>query len=211
MRTTAHLLILGGALALLIACARPAHLQPHSPMPQPHTTLATAAAIGPATYNPQVMMDAANALLPLGKDLLLDAFDAQLARERADFASFGLFVLLRILFETPADGVHPPMRIGAPDVDPPADPAALPAFPIVWAEGVPFNLVSGYMLGGHPEHMAAHVAHVREHGRLRTQPIHTGDKAKCMAALQAQWQAAMGREVPEQVRIRLQSQVASLR
>jgi hypothetical protein len=179
-------------------------------MTVPHSPLAHAAAMGSDNYNPQVVIDAANALLPLGKDAILDAFDAHLAKERADFSSFGLFVLLRVLFEVPVDGAHPPMRIGAPDVAPPEAPLLMPAFPIVWVEGVPFNLVGGYMLGGHPEHVSAHVAHFREHGRLRAGKIVPGDKARCMAALEAQWHAVIGGVMPEQARFRLQTQVANL-
>lgn len=193
-----------------MACHSPS-VQSRPAMAQPQDMLRKIASLTPETYDPQVLIDGANALLSLGKSAILDAIDAHLAAEKADFSSFGLFVLLRVLFEPPAGGKHPVMYIGQPDVAAPEDPAWIPAFPIAWVEGIPLNLVGGYMLGGHPEHVADHVAHFRKEGRLRSGPIQAGDKSRCLASLGQLWQGAYGEALPEAIQRRIQAQVAGLR
>lgn len=202
-------------LLLTLACCG---MSCHSPSAQPRPAMAQAsdilrkvAQLTPDTYDPQVLIDGANALLPLGKTKILDAMDAHLAAEQSDYSSFGLFVLLRVLFAPPTGGVHPVMKIGQPDVAAPEDLTWIPAFPIVWAEGIPLNLVSGYFLGGVPEGVAAHVAHFRVEGQLRSSPLQPGDKSRCLVSLGQLWQGAYGEALPEAVRSRIQAQVARLR
>lgn len=198
------------AALLSLACFRPS---PHSPVPmtQPQDFLRKVAALQPDSYDPQLIVDAANALLPLGKAAILDGFDIYLKQNKADFSSFGLFVLLRVLFEPPAGGAHPTMYIGAPDVQPPADPSRLPAFPLMWVEGLPLNLVGGYFLGGHPEHVETHVTHFRAEGTLRTQPLSPAPKASISAAVAPAWEKAYGSALPADVSARITAQIARLR
>jgi hypothetical protein len=193
-----------------MACHSPS-AQSRPAMAQPEHILRKVAQLTPDTYDPQVLLDGANALLPLGRNAILDAIDAHLAAEKADFSSFGLFVLLRVLFEPPAGGTHPVMYIGQPDVAAPEDLAWMPAFPIVWMEGIPLNLVGGYMLGGLPEGVDAHVAHFRAEGQLRTRPIQPGDKSRCLTSLGQLWQGAYGAALPDVIQGRIQAQLAGLR
>lgn len=124
------------------------------------------------SYLPTTVIEAVNALQPLGKDRALDAIEAYLARADQESDRHGLFLVMRVLFEVPAEpGHHPPLRLGGSVPPPPADPTSLPLFPIALIGDIPLMLVSGYVLGGEPEPLAGHLAHFRAHGTIRTQPL----------------------------------------
>jgi len=131
--------------------------------------LASAASSDFASFNPGVLVAAVNALLTLGKDRALDAVERQLAEaDRFADPQHGLFLVLRLLFEVPADpGFHPPMHIGIPSVAAPRDPKTLPHFPLIVVDDVPLLLITTFILGGSPELVEAHLKHFRENGTLR--------------------------------------------
>jgi hypothetical protein len=147
------------------------------------------------SYSPTSVIDAVNALLTLGKDGALAAMEAYLARadEFAD-PRHGLFLVMRVLFEVPAQpGYHPPVRIGGSVPPPPADPTTLPMFPIALIDDIPLMLVSGFMLGGEPEPLAAHIAHFRARGTLRRQPLHPVQPSRdVLAGYEQAYQKAYG-------------------
>jgi hypothetical protein len=143
------------------------------------SALALAASIQYADYRPHLVVDAVNELLGLGRD---DALDAIAAEE-----GVGLFWVLRVLFDPPL----PPLRLGAPVPPPPA--GTLERYPIVLALDVPFLVVRGYDLAGKAQPVSAHVAALRENGRLRSEPLRpASDPEAVRAAFVAEWRRAFG-------------------
>ena len=161
-------------------------------MTKPHDSLRSAllraSSADLASYDPRAVIDAVNALVPLGKDGALEAIEGFLAEEQAEPRQ-GLFFVLRVLFD--ADP-HPPVRLGASRPAPPADATTLPRFPIVLVDDVPLLLVSGYTLRGLPEPVTAHVEYYRAHGTLRDAPLAPTEGVDRMAGYEATYQAAYG-------------------
>lgn len=122
-----------------------------------------------AHYSPQPVIDAVNALLPLGKDSALAAIESYLAKQNLEInPQEGLFLVLRVLFEVPANpGYHPPMRLGGSSPLPPPTPESLPHFPLVLIDDRPLMMISGFVLGGDAEPIAVHIHHFRATGTLR--------------------------------------------
>ena len=146
-------------------------------------------------YRPRPMIDAVNALLPLGAEGALDAIEAYLGRQDLDSdPKAGLFLVLRVLFEVPADpGYHPPLRLGAAVPPPPPDLKSLPLYPIMLVDGWPLMLVSGYALGGDTEAVAAHVEFYRAHGKTRASPLTpAGAGDSVFGHFEAIWRRAYG-------------------
>ena len=132
--------------------------------------VARAASMRFTDYDPSKVIEAVNELRVLGKDGALEQVNGYLASHRDD-DSYGLFWVLRVLFDVPADPGFPPVSIGQPSIPPPADPATLPRFPIAIVRDVPLLVVDGYTLGGLPQGVEDHVAYFREHGTIREEPL----------------------------------------
>ncbi len=165
-----------------------------------------------AAYRPRPLVDAVNALVPLGKDGALAAIQAFLATRDLDAdPHHGLFLVLRVLFEVDAEA-HPPLRLGGSMPGPPDRPSALPRFPIVLVDDLPLLLVSGYELGGDTEPVTVHVEHYRKHGTLRPGPLVPAPvrAAERMAKLEQLYRDAYGRELSAPEREHLQAQLASV-
>ena len=126
-----------------------------------------------ATPDPSALIAAVNALQPLGTERALAVLGEYL-RARPPAADGGgrrgSFLVMRTLFDGDGDAVHPPMRVGAPDVVAPAD-ADLPRFPIAIVEDVPLRLVGGYSLAGKAEQPEAHLAYYAKAGKVRARPL----------------------------------------
>jgi len=127
-------------------------------------------------YNPLRVIEVVNALQPLGKEKALEAIDEYLrvaSHFHSDAASDGLFLVLRVLFEVPADpGYMPRMCLGMPAGDPePDDRKLLPRYPLHIEGDIPLLLINGYLLGGVPEPVRDHVAYFRRKGTLRARPL----------------------------------------
>lgn len=164
-----------------------------------------------AKYRPGPVVDAVNALLPLGKDGALAAFDRFLAAKDLDADPHeGLFVVLRVLFEVDGNS-HPPMRLGGSMPDIPLTPSSLPRFPIVLIDDLPLLLVSGYVLGGEVEPLSVHLDHFRRHGTLRARPLAPPAMAPAarMAKLEQLYRAAYQRDLSGSEREHLLAQLAS--
>lgn len=123
-------------------------------------------------YNPSYVIQAVNALQPLGKEKALERLDSYLKSRDTGKDSLGLFWLLRVLFEVPTEQGFPPVILGTPNIPPPADPGKFPRFPIVMLRDIPFLVVRGYILRGLPEPVEAHAYYFRTYGTIREQTLH---------------------------------------
>lgn len=140
-------------------------------------------AVGPLesdVYSPAPVVAAINALQPLGRaraTALLSAYVG--ARTAHHLLNRGaLFAVVRVLYEPPAakppfppnactprqtellsGGCLRPPRLGAPVPSPPEDLRSL-RYPFFVLGDVPLSLVSGYVLGGDPESLTAHIKEI---------------------------------------------------
>ena len=89
-------------------------------------------------YNPGYIIQAVNGLQPLGKEKALESIDSYLEKRDKGTAGYGLFWILRVLFEVLGELGFPPVRIGKPSIPPPAELEKLPRFPIVMIRDIPF-------------------------------------------------------------------------
>jgi hypothetical protein len=125
-------------------------------------------------YDPRRIVEAVNALQPLGKEKAIAALTEYLrvASHFHDSGREGVFLILRCLFEVPADpGFMPHMYCGAPSMSPPEDAKKAPRFPIVIHGDVPLLLIRGYTLAGRAEQPESHLEYFRKHGQIRKQPL----------------------------------------
>jgi hypothetical protein len=125
-------------------------------------------------YDPRRIVEAVNALQPLGKEKALAALGEYLrvASGFHDSGREGVFLILRCLFDVPDDpGFMPHMYCGAPSMSPPKDAKQAPRFPIVIQGDVPLLLITGYTLAGFPEQPESHLEYFRKHGQIRKQPL----------------------------------------
>ncbi|MDZ4720256.1 MAG: hypothetical protein SH847_17520 [Roseiflexaceae bacterium] len=120
-------------------------------------------------YNPADVIKAVNTLQPLGKDQAIAQITSARSAHNSQIPAYGLFWILRVLFDLPVGQGFPPVRIGQPTIPPPAQAGILPRFPITILLDIPFLVVRGYYMGGLPESVDAHVAYFRTHGTLRTE------------------------------------------
>ena len=161
------------------------------------------------TYDPGTVIEAVNALVPLGKAGALAALEAFLGKQDlAKDPHQGLFLVLRVLFEAAA---HPPMRLGGSRPAPPSPSASLPRFPIMIVDDVPLMLVAGYTLRGLPEPVASHVTYYRKHGTLRAAPLAPSSGPDRMAAYARQYEAAYHAAPPAAERALVEAQLDRLK
>jgi hypothetical protein len=157
------------------------------------TQLHQAATMTFENYNPMIVVQAVNALQPLGKTEALNQIENYLQNEGANQDNLGLFWVLRVLFDVSAEQGFPPVQIGQPTIAPPTNRSDFPRYPIVIVQDVPLLVVNGYALGGLPENVQAHVDYYRLHGTLRSQPL---DPASDVVAVKdefmQQWRAVYG-------------------
>lgn len=168
-----------------------------------------AARMGFEDYNPDRMIQAVNALHPLGKERAVQAIRAYL-KDKANDQLYGMYWLLRVLFEVSGGQSFPPVRLGQPDIPPPQNASALPRFPIVMVEDIPFLVVRGYALGGFPEPIESHVTYFEKHGQLRPSRLSPPDTLDSIQSrFLDQWRAAYGEAYP-QVLTLIQEQISRM-
>jgi hypothetical protein len=122
-------------------------------------TLDLASSSSLVSYNPGLIVQAVNELIPLGKETALATIAGyyENADRQADPRQ-GLFWVLRVLFDVPTEpGYLPPVRLGAPRPAAPKDLRAIPRFPLVLIEDIPLLMVTSYILGGLPETVDSHL------------------------------------------------------
>lgn len=171
-------------------------------------TLDEVAVMGVGEYDPLKVVDAVNALQPLGKERALDEVSA---RGAAGGYPYGLVWVLRVLFDVPEDPGFPPVRLGTPTIPPPPDPAKLPRFPIVMVRDVPLLAVRGYILRGLPEPIEDQVEFYRAHGSVRSEPLAPPASPEGVAEeFAGQWRAAYGEEYLDAALGAVSDQIARL-
>ena len=152
-----------------------------------------------ATHNPGRIVQAVNELIPLGKEEALASIAGYYeAADRQADPRQGLFWVLRVLFDVPAEpGYHPPVRLGAPRPAAPDDLRTIPRFPIMLIEDIPLLMVTSYILGGLPETVDSHLELFESNGLMRsrllqpTPDIKNDDgRERIIAAFAARYQAA---------------------
>ncbi|HVZ39415.1 MAG TPA: hypothetical protein VHI13_09070 [Candidatus Kapabacteria bacterium] len=162
-------------------------------------------------YNPEYVIDAVNALQPLGKEAACRMIGMYLERRDPEQSDDGLFLLLRVLFDLPQDQCYPEVGLGVPVTPPPPDAGNLPRFPIVMVQDVPILVVRGYFLGGFPDRVERHVAFFREHGILSRRPL---VPSRSMRSVESEfnllWNAAYGGVPPADVGSLVKEQLARL-
>jgi hypothetical protein len=205
-------MLLGAVMAG--SCAPPAKNEYAAPREQNSEPSMTMSLLEPvsnmkiADYDPGRVIEAVNALQPLGKTRALEEIESYLAGPGKGKESYGLFWVLRVLFDVPAETGFPPVRIGQPSVAPPARSGALPRFPIVMVRDTPLLAVRSYMLGGLPEPVASHVAYFRAHGTIRATPLSpSASTADLEAEFEKQWSEAYGSAPAEDVRTWIRAQL----
>lgn len=136
-------------------------------------------------YNPGTMIRAVNALLPLGKEKALETIEAYLARGKNRIPgddNQAVFLLLRVLFEVPEkDGHMPSLALGAPGPSEPADPKAIPRWPVAIVDDIPFLLISGYSLFGMQEPVQNNIGYFKAMGVLRKNSLRPPEDPVCAA------------------------------
>ncbi len=126
------------------------------------------------SHDPLRLIQAVNALWPLGKELALAVISEYLrvsSWSESGAGQEGMFLVLRTLFEVPAGERHPDMLVGGPSPAEPDDPDALPRFPLALVDDIPVSVVSGYFLFGQAQAPEQHVSWYRERGVLRAAPL----------------------------------------
>jgi hypothetical protein len=148
---------------------------------------------GRDAHNPLFLIQAVNALQPLGKEKAIAAL-REYTRVEPPYTfekDMQVFLILRLLFEVPPNpGYMPRMRVGGPQPSEPADSKLLPLFPLVLADDIPLNMVVGYMLFGAAEPVSNHLDYFQQNGSLRQHPLLPGnDPLSLLATLEKlpQW------------------------
>ena len=132
-----------------------------------------------AAFDPLRLIQAVNALQPLGKERALAAIGEYLrvASRYTSSGREGMFLVLRLLFDVPADaGGQPDMLVGAPSGPEPGCSADAPRYPILVCDDIPLLAVNGYFLCGCAQDPTAHLEYFRERGRLRDGPLTPTDQ-----------------------------------
>jgi hypothetical protein len=120
-------------------------------------------------HDPAALIRAVNHLREFGRNQTL-----ALLQELADSTPPGpesALLVARVLFPRSSSGAPPPeLRLGAPDMGPPLDPADFPLFPVAVHREIPFVLVGGYRLGGEWD-PATYLDWVRREGLILDRPL----------------------------------------
>jgi hypothetical protein len=132
------------------------------------------------TYRPQAVIQAVNALQPLGKTAALAALKEYLRvtpfRWYADGPD-GVFLVLRCLFDVPENpGVLPAMMVGVSSEEP-ADRSLFPRFPMTLVGDIPILLAKGYSGSGATESPERHLVWFEKHGVFRAAPLRPTSRA----------------------------------
>lgn len=135
-------------------------------------------ASGREKHNPLRLIQIVNTLQPLGREKALAAIGEYL-RVEPEYTfekDMQVFLILRLLFEVPADpGFMPRMMVGGPSVAEPRNHKLLPLFPLVLLDDIPLNLVTGYMLAGQAQRVEDHIEYFQKNGEWSGHPLLPSD------------------------------------
>jgi hypothetical protein len=131
----------------------------------------------PLLFDPLWAIKVVNVLQPLGKEKALAVIQEFDRVGPFRLNSRDLFLLLRVLFEVPDNpGFMPEWGLGSSEPKDPLDPKRIPRFPIAILDDVPLNLTFMVFYSGQPVPLDAHLDYYRDHGSIRTKPLHPTDK-----------------------------------
>ena len=123
-------------------------------------------------FNPMFITQMADKFILLGKDEALSEISKFANASKISSDNFGLFLLLRIMFDVPASSKHPEINIGKFDHDKPTDGNETNLFPILYSNEIPFLIVTGYYTGGFPQSINDHIDFYKEFGILKKKAYH---------------------------------------
>jgi len=155
-----------------------------------HSMLEEAAYTSVEDYNPGQVIAAVNELQPLGKEAALGRIASCIQKSGNSRYPYGLLWVQRVLFDLPGGMEFPSVILGTPNVLPPADPAALPRYPIVILRDIPLLVVAGYSLRGLPQPVEAHIEFFRAHGIIRPVPLNPSSSDGLESEFSSLWQSA---------------------
>ena len=125
----------------------------------------------PETYDAHLLASIANALQALGKDEFLTRVRTFYATKSEIGGGFGLFLLLRIQFDLPEGQSYPSLKMGKPDLDPPAKISDFNRFPILLVDDIPCLLIAGYFSTGPSSSLVDQLNFYQENGLWRDKPF----------------------------------------
>ena len=128
-------------------------------------------ALKPGRYDPSLLIRSTNQLLSLEKDSLITVVHSAFERGNSDAGGYGLFLLLRMVFELPAGMTYPEMHFGKPDIDPSDSMSEANRFPLLIVSSIPFLVVQSTFMTGVGDSIDTHLAFYREFGQIRTTSI----------------------------------------
>jgi hypothetical protein len=147
-------------------------------------------ALKPGRYNPSLLIRCTNDLLPLGKDSSIAAIKSAFERGNSDAEGYGLFLLLRIVFELPPAMDDPEMHFGKTDINPSESKSQVNRFPLLIVNSIPFLVVQRTFMTGVGESLDKHLSFYREFGQFRTTPLHFDtdlSKVELFELVKAEW------------------------
>ena|ERR1035438_5927208 len=102
-------------------------------------------------YSCAQMVSVVNELRHIGKDKVISVLTNLVEQTKQDGGGAKVFMLCRLLFVNTNGWTIPRLGEPYPPVNLDVATNEFPIFPLAQSDGVPFLLVSGYMLGGFPE------------------------------------------------------------
>jgi len=123
-------------------------------------------------FNPMFITDVADKFILLGKDEALSEINKFANASEMSSDNFGLFLLLRIMFDVPTFSKYPEISIGKFDHDKPVGEDEANLFPILYSNEIPFLIVTGYFTGGFPQPIGDHIDFYKEFGILKEKAHH---------------------------------------
>jgi hypothetical protein len=123
-------------------------------------------AMKPGRYNPEVLIDCANRLVSLEKDSVIVAIKSAFERGNSDSEGYGLFLLLQLVFELPADKAYPEMHFGKPDIKPSLSALRANRYPLLLVNNIPFLVVQNTFMTGPGDSVDEHLSFYRKFGKV---------------------------------------------
>lgn len=128
-------------------------------------------AMKPGRYNPEVLIECSNRLVLLEKDSVIASIKSAFKRGESDSEGYGLFLLLQLVFELPADKAYPEMHFGKPDIKPSLSSLKANRYPLLFVNNIPFLVVQSTFMTGPGDSVDEYLAFYREFGQVTTSLI----------------------------------------
>lgn len=126
-----------------------------------------------ADFDPQKLIIIVNALQAQGEERAVALLNEYMRLKfRALPGRQTVPLIARALFDPPDAGGVMPRLVAGLAIPAPVDPKQFPRFPLMVADGVPFIVVRGYVLGGRPIADELDFAEIQRTCRFRAAPLH---------------------------------------